>query len=134
MRWSPPSKQPSCSSEPRPRASFKAWASCHHLALIEVWRGLRDDYTWALKSHFVWKKSQRILGDGDLFQKGLGLFLHFWEHFWQPLWEGILLLGWDLFFFKINIFNGKGNGKGSIVRSGVVFGSDKTKSGVFFLL
>eukprot|EP00434_Breviolum_minutum_P025703 symbB.v1.2.022714.t1/scaffold2026.1/size92022/3 len=28
----------------------RAWASCHDLALIEVWRGLRDDYTWALKS------------------------------------------------------------------------------------
>lgn len=87
---------------------YKAWASCHHLALIEVWRGLRDDYTWALKSHFVWKKSKRILGGcWGSFSKGLGIVstffgmsLFFFFHFLAGSLEEILLLGWDLFFLK----------------------------------
>ncbi|CAK9040553.1 unnamed protein product [Durusdinium trenchii] len=28
----------------------RAWAICHGFALIESWRGLREDYPWALKS------------------------------------------------------------------------------------
>ena len=91
-------------SGPRPRASWpQAWASCHDLALIEVWRGLRDDYTWALKSHFVWKKSQKILGGWGPFSKGLGIVSTFFgllAAFLAATLERILLLGWDLFFFE----------------------------------
>ena len=28
----------------------KAWASCHGFGLVEVWRGLREDYGWLQKS------------------------------------------------------------------------------------
>ena len=88
------------------RASFKAWASCHDLALIEVWRGLRDDYTWALKSHFVPEIAKDLGGMGSFFKRAWDCFyifgrmsLFFFCIFWQPLWEEILLLGWDLCFF-----------------------------------
>lgn len=79
--WSPPDNP----THPGPRA--KAWASCHHLALIEVWRGLREDYTWALKSHFG--RNSKRFGDGIFFEWGLCTFLEwlFSLHFWQPLWK-----------------------------------------------
>lgn len=98
---------------------YKAWASCHHLALIEVWRGLRDDYTWALKSHFVWKKSKRILGGcWGSFSKGLGIVstffgmsLFFFFSFFGRQFGRNLTFGMGSVFFKT--FFGKGNGKGS---------------------